>query len=152
MKKGPLLSCENNLKICLHTTQSVSVQVSSIYIEQVELTCEHAPSSLLEFVDCCGNKIRVKSKDLTALSLRATKYVKVITNCPRLRNFRIEGVKVLKRLLLDSTSLCDLQLGHCQVKSITCDTTIMPNTPRLRPTNSRSQLINSNSETATVDT
>eukprot|EP00026_Physarum_polycephalum_P011286 Phypoly_transcript_11494.p1 GENE.Phypoly_transcript_11494~~Phypoly_transcript_11494.p1 ORF type:complete len:340 (+),score=33.21 Phypoly_transcript_11494:86-1105(+) len=123
---SPLLSCENNLKIYVNCTTDLHIQISSLYIEQVELNCDKARSSRIQFINCCGNKIRVRSKDLQHMSFRNTKYGKIMTSCPKLRTFEIEGVKALKRLVLDSTALACVQLGKCHVKSLTCDTNIMP--------------------------
>lgn len=123
---SPLLSCENNLKIFVHCQTDLRIQISALYIEQVEIACEKAKSSSLEFVECCGSKIRVKSKDLLGLTFKNTKYGKIMTVCPRLKTFQIEGVKSLKRLVLDSTDLAKVQLGKCVVKSLTCDTNILP--------------------------
>jgi hypothetical protein len=102
------------------------IQISALYIEQVEISCEKANSSELEFLECCGSKIRVKSAHLMSLSFKHTKYGKILTLCPKLRTFQIEGVKSLKRLVLDSTDLQKVQLGKCVVKSLTCDTNILP--------------------------
>jgi len=123
---SPLLSCENNLKIFVHCLTDLKIQISALYIEQVEISCEKAKSSTLEFSECCGSKIRVKSKDLMHLSFSRTKYGKILTICPRLRTFQIDGVRSLKRLVLDSTDLENVLLGKCAVKSLACDSNVLP--------------------------
>jgi hypothetical protein len=123
---SPLLSCENNLKIFVNSQVDLHIQISSLYIEQVEISCDKAKSSSIQFLSCCGNKIRVRSKDLQHLMFCNTKYGKIMTACPKLKTFQIHGVKTLKRLVLDSQALAQIQLGKCTVKSLTCDTNIMP--------------------------
>jgi len=119
---SPLLSCENNLKIFVHCQTDIRIQISALYIEQVEIMCEKAKSSHLEFLECCGSKVLVRSKDLMSLAFKNTKYGKIMTTCPKLKTFQIEGVKSLKRLVLDSKDLTKVQLGKCTVKSLNCET------------------------------
>lgn len=130
MIEGPLLSCENHLKIVTNTHSHFKINIASLYIEQVEVICEKARSSFLDVTQCCGNKIRIKSKDLQHMHFKKAKYGKVVTMCPRLRTFQLERMKVLKRLVLDSTVLSKVILGKCVVKSLTCGTNIMPQSSR----------------------
>lgn len=123
---SPLLSCENNLKILVTCHTDIHIQISSLYIEQVEISCEKAKVASIDFNSCCGNKIHVRSPHLQQMSFRNTKYSKIMTTCPALKSFQIEGVKSLKRLALDSGVLARVNLGKCVVKSLTCGT-LAPN-------------------------
>lgn len=127
---SPLLSCENHLKILTNTHSHFSVHIGSLYIEQVEIISERAKSTSIEINNCCGNKIRIKSRELQNLTFRQAKYGKIVTACPRLRSFRLDGVKMLKRLVLDSPALTTVHLGRCVVKSLSCGTNLLPQTIR----------------------